>query len=92
MTPLEIVLALLAAGAVLAALCRLHGLDADRGDDLLPLVERALTARDAVRRQVLQLVDSTLRRRALEKGGAGDDGQLLTLLAGLLHGWNEGAA
>ncbi|HVS19760.1 MAG TPA: hypothetical protein VMT18_14240 [Planctomycetota bacterium] len=76
--------------AVLAALCRLHGLDVARGEDLLPLIERALTARDSVRRQVLQLVDATLRRRALETGT--EDGPLLALLAGLLHGWSEGAA
>lgn len=76
--------------AVLAALCRLHGLDVARGDDLLPLVERALTARESVRRQVLQLVDATLRRRALENSA--EDGRLLALLAGLLHGWSEGAA
>jgi len=78
--------------AVLAALCRLHGLEPERGRDLLPLVERALTARDAVRRQVLQLVDSTLRRRALESSPETEDGRLLALLAGLLHGWSEGAA
>lgn len=75
--------------AVLAALCRLHGQAPENCRDLLPLVERALAARDAVRRQVLQLVDATLARRALEGSPAGADARLLALLAGLLHGWNE---
>lgn len=78
--------------AVLTALCRLHGLDPQQCQDLRPLVERALTARDAVRRQVLQLVDASLSRRALEHGPQPEDARLLAMLAGLLHGWNEGAA
>lgn len=78
--------------AVLAALCKLHGLEPSQCQDLLPLIERALSARDAVRRQVLHLVDASLSRRALERGPQGDDARLLAMLAGLLHRWNEGAA
>jgi hypothetical protein len=78
--------------AVLAALCRLHGLAPQDCQSFLPLVERALGARDSVRRQVLQLVDASLARRALEAGPEGSDARVLALLAGLLHGWNEGAA
>jgi hypothetical protein len=75
--------------AVLAALCKLHGLEPAGCQDLLPLIERALSARDAVRRQVLQLVDAALSRRALERGPQAEDARLLALLAGLLHRWNE---
>jgi uncharacterized protein YqeY len=78
--------------AVLAALSRLHGLQPADCQDLRPLIERALSSRDAVRRQVLQLVDATLSRRALERGAASEDARLLSMLAGLLHRWNEGAA
>ena len=76
----------------LAALCQRHGLDPSRGQDLLPLVERALTARESVRRQALQLVDKTLARRAVERSASADDQRLLALLAGLLHDWGQGAA
>lgn len=78
--------------AVLAALCRLHGLAPGDCQGLLPLVERALDARDSVRRQVLQLVDATLARRALEARPQAAETRLLALLAGLLHGWSDGAA
>lgn len=78
--------------AVLAALCRLHGLAPESCRSLLPLVERALCAREAVRRQVLELVDATLARRALEASPEAADARLLALVAGLLHGWSEGAA
>ena len=78
--------------AVLAALCRLHGLAPEDCSNLLPLVERALGARDSVRRQVLELVDATLARRALEASPEASDMRLLAQLADLLHGWGEGAA
>lgn len=78
--------------AILAALCGRHGLDPQEGEALLPLVRRALTARESVRRQALRLVDQTLARKAIEgasRGPAAADQLLLRAVASLLHGWSE---
>lgn len=80
----------------LESLCRRTGLAPRQAEPLLPLVQLAWTARPAVRRRILDEIERTLRRLAEESPDPAavpeGDQRLLSMMAGLLHRWDAGAA
>ena len=81
---------------LLRSMCERHGLPADYGRRLLPLVRKAMEAPDEVRERILALVDGNLANRA--QGGAegeahvdahleGSDHEVLIAVARVLHDW-----
>jgi hypothetical protein len=77
---------------LLRALCERHGLPPDYGARLLPLVERALQAPEAVRDRILRLVDVNLKSCAEgrvdhEKLWRDLDQEVLVAVARVLHHW-----
>lgn len=77
---------------LLRAMCERHGLPADYGQRLLPLVRRALLAPQPVRDRILRLVDTNLRSCAegqvdQEKLWSTLDHEVLVAVARVLHGW-----
>jgi hypothetical protein len=79
----------------LKRLCRRYRLPYDEAEELLPLLERALSSRPEVRRCLEAVVETALATRAAKHS---DQHQLkdrveqdvLVLLAGLLHSWDPG--
>jgi hypothetical protein len=78
---------------LLRSMCERHGLPADYGQRLLPLVRQAMEAPDEVRERILALVDGNLADRA-ESGGDQHalerhvDHEVLVAVARVLHGWS----
>ena len=74
-------------------LCRRHGLPRAQAASLMPLVERALSARSPeLKQSLLDVVENSLARRALEARRKLDlektrDYRYLTAVARVLHGW-----
>jgi hypothetical protein len=77
---------------LLRSMCERHGLPADYGRRLLPLVRKAMDAPDEVRERILALVDGNLANRAqgsaeLESHLEGTDQEVLVAVARVLHDW-----
>ncbi len=73
---------------LLEALCRRHGLHAEAGEEMLPLVRWALGAPPEVRERVLATVERSLGladRAARERAA---DEALLQAVARVLHDWS----
>jgi hypothetical protein len=80
----------------LAELCRRYGFDRTRADDLLPLVERAMSSPPTIGRCLLAVVEATLATQAADAGDQARlreqlDERVLGALAGVLHGWDPEA-
>jgi hypothetical protein len=78
---------------LLRSMCERHGLPADYGQRLLPLVRRAMEAPDEVRERILALVDGNLANRAQgeppkDDAARGPDEDILLAVARVLHGWS----
>lgn len=78
---------------LLRSMCERHGLPAEYGQRLLPLVRRAMEAPDEVRERLLALVDGNLATRAQgEPDGAPSerdvDHDVLVAVARVLHAWS----
>jgi len=74
----------------LEVLCRQHGVPRERGQRLLPLVQRALDAQGQLRERILEVVTAALRADAAElaaKAGAKLDDTCLRSVGRLLHDW-----
>ena len=86
----------------LESLCRRNGLAPRQAEPLLPLVQLAWTARPALRRRILELVEGALEARAPDTGqrppapsgvdGEEADRRLLELIAAMLHRWGSRTA
>lgn len=86
----------------LESLCRRNGLAPRQAEPLLPLVQLAWTARPALRRRILELVEAALEPRAPADGprlpsaedleGEEADRRLLELIAAMLHRWGPRTA
>jgi hypothetical protein len=86
----------------LESLCRRNGLAPRQAEPLLPLVQLAWTARPALRRRILELVEAALAARAPAEGphrpaptdleGEEADRRLLELIAAMLHRWGPRTA
>jgi hypothetical protein len=77
---------------LLRSMCERHGLPADYGRRLLPLVRKAMEAPDEVRERILALVDGNLANRAqgsaeVEAHLEGSDQEVLVAVARVLHDW-----
>ena len=78
---------------LLRSMCERHGLPADYGQRLLPLVRRAMEAPDEVRERILALVDGNLANRAQGEADEDEvardlDEDILLAVARVLHGWS----
>lgn len=74
----------------LEILCRQHGVPRERGQRLLPLVQRALDAQGLLRERILEVVHGALRADAAELGArtaARLDDTCLRSVGRLLHDW-----
>ena len=78
---------------LLRSMCERHGLPADYGERLIPLVRRAMAAPDEVRDRILALVDGNLAQHAAKDGNPGPlpapdpDKEVLLAVARVLHNW-----
>ena len=78
---------------LLRSMCERHGLPADYGVRLLPLVRRAMSAPDEVRDRILALVEGNLRSKAENQvrdqdPWVGLDQEVLMAVARVLHNWS----
>ncbi len=74
----------------LEILCRQHGVPRERGQRLLPLVQRALDAQGHLRERILEVVTAALRADAAELGvqkAARLEDTCLRSVGRLLHDW-----
>lgn len=74
----------------LEILCRQHGVPRERGQRLLPLVQRALDAQGHLRERILDVVNGALRADAAELGARAtvrEDDTYLRSIGRLLHDW-----
>ena len=75
----------------LTDLCDRYGLPHERGERLLPLVERALSAPDGLKKRILGLVEGNLEReskRRQDDREAELDERMLKVVARLIHSWS----
>ena len=78
---------------LLRSMCERHGLPADYGERLIPLVRRAMAAPDEVRDRILALVDGNLAQHAAKDGNPcpvptpDPDTEELHAVARVLHNW-----
>jgi len=73
-------------------LCHRHGVGRDFGRKLVPLVEKAMAAKEEKRRRILEMVERSVveeaRRAARDRWGTGyEDWRALRTVASVLHGW-----
>lgn len=76
------------AEALIEDLCRRHGAAPEAGRQLLPLVRWALQSAPDMRRQVLDLVERTLRLRTERRQREAADDAMLQAVARVLHAWS----
>jgi len=77
---------------LLREMCLRHGLPTHYGDQLIPVVRRALDAPSALRKRILTLVESNLARKAegtLDNSKLWQDldNSVLAAVARVLHDW-----
>jgi hypothetical protein len=79
---------------LLTRLCRRHGVPASFGRRLRPLVQRAVDARPALRRRILDLVERSFVEEALREERRREeelqDERLLQSVARVLENWSAG--
>ena len=79
--------------SLLEALCRRHQLPLEEGRALLPLVERAIQSSGSRRKQILEVLDTTLKHRHAELRAERElrsnreDERMLERVARMLHAW-----
>lgn len=82
---------------LLREMCLRHGLPTHYGDQLIPVVRRALDAPSALRKRILTLVESNLARKAegtLDNSKLWQDldNSVLAAVARVLHDWTPSSS